>query len=137
LISLAAFGEAFSAWLSGKLASRITLRKLILWRLSLSILVLLPMLIVHSTEQFSILRVVLALLAGGTLTLALTAASDVIPPEHRGAGYSILSGTSMFGGATGPLIAGALAGFSLRSIFVFNAVVYVLMIGFVYRNVRH
>ena len=106
LISIAAFGEAFSSWLSGKLASRVTLRKLILWRLALSILVLLPMLMVHSTEQFSLLRVALALLAGGTLTLALTAASHVIPPEHRGSGYSILSGTSMLGGATGPLIAG-------------------------------
>lgn len=137
LISIAAFGEAFSSWLSGKLASRVTLRKLILWRLALSILVLLPMLMVHSTEQFSLLRVALALLAGGTLTLALTAASHVIPPEHRGSGYSILSGTSMLGGATGPLIAGAMAGLSLRSIFVFNTVVYALMIGFVYRNVRH
>jgi MFS family permease len=95
------------------------------------------MLVVHSTEQFSILRVALALLAGGTLTLALTAASHVIPAEHRGSGYSILSGTSMLGGATGPLIAGAMAGLSLRSIFVFNTVVYALMIGFVYRNVRH
>ena len=114
-----------------------TLRKLILWRLILSILVLLPMVIVHSTEQFSLLRVLLALLAGGTLTLALTAASQIIPGEHRGSGYSILSGTSMLGGAVGPLIAGGLAGLSIRSIFVFNAVVYLLMMAFVQRYVRH
>jgi hypothetical protein len=43
----------------------------------------------------------------------------------------------MFGGAVGPIIAGSLAGFSIRSIFVFNAVVYLLMMVFVYRNVRH
>lgn len=137
LISAAAFGEAFSAWLSGKLASRVTLRRLILVRLAFSILVLMPMVFVHSTENFSVLRVLLALLAGGTLTLALTAASHVIPGEHRGTGFALLSGTSMLGGATGPLIAGGLAAFSIRSIFVFNAVVYFLMIGFVYRNVRH
>lgn len=137
LISAAAFGEAFSAWLSGKLASRVTLRRLILVRLALSIVVLVPMVVVHSTGQFSILRVVLALLAGGTLTLALTAASHVIPGEHRGTGFALLSGTSMLGGATGPLIAGTLAAVSIRSIFIFNAVVYFLMIGFVYRNVRH
>ena len=137
LISGAAFAEAFSAWMSGKLASRITLRRLIMGRLILSIVVLVPMVFVHSTEQFSILRVLLALLAGGTLTLALTAASHVIPGEHRGAGFGLLSGTSMLGGATGPLIAGAMAGFSIRSIFVFNAVVYLLMTGFVYRNVKH
>jgi len=137
LISIAAFGEAFSAWLSGKLASRMKLRKLIMGRLGLSILVLLPMVVVHSTEAFSLLRVLLALLAGGTLTLALTAASHIIPAEHRGSGYSILSGTSMLGGAVGPLIAGSLAGLSIRSIFIFNSVVYLLMMAFVHRNVRH
>jgi len=137
LISVAAFGEAFSAWLSGKLASRVSLRRLITGRLVLSILVLLPMVFVHSTEQFSILRVLLALLAGGTLTLALSAAHHVIPGEHRGTGFALLSGTSTFGGAAGPIISGAIAGFSIRSIFIFNSVIYLLMIGFVHRNVRH
>src|SRR5262249_5792537 len=104
LISVAAAGEAFSAWLSGRLAPRITLRRLISVRLVLSILVLLPMIVIHSTEGFSLLRVALGLLAGGTLTLALTAASHVIPPEHRGAGFGLLSSTSMFGNGAGPLI---------------------------------
>jgi DHA1 family multidrug resistance protein-like MFS transporter len=137
LISAAAFGEAFSAWLSGKLASRVSLRRLITGRLVLSILVLLPMVFVHSAREFSILRVLLALLAGGTLTLALSAAHPVIPGEYRGTGFAMLSGTSMLGGAAGPIIAGAIAGFSIRSIFLFNSIVYLLMIGFVYRNVRH
>jgi len=137
LISVAAFGEAFSAWLSGKLASRVSLRRLITGRLVLSILVLLPMVFVHSTEQFSILRVLLALLAGGTLTLALSAAHHVIPGEHRGTGFALLSGTSTFGGAAGPIISGAIAGFSIRSIFIVNSVIYLLMLGFVHRNVRH
>ncbi|HYR42762.1 MAG TPA: MFS transporter [Terriglobia bacterium] len=137
LISASAFGEALSAWLSGKLASRVSLRRLITGRLVLSILVLVPMVFVHSTEQFSILRVFLALLAGGTLTLALSAAHRVIPEEYRGTGFATLSGASMLGGAAGPIISGAIAGFSIRSIFVFNSVVYLLMIGFVYRNVRH
>src|SRR5256884_2917389 len=129
LISASAFGEALSAWLSGKLASRVSLSRLITGRLVLSILVLVPMVFVHSTEQFSILRVLLALLAGGTLTLALSAAHHVIPGEYRGTGFATLSGTSMLGGAAGPIISGAIAGFSIRSIFVFNSVVYLLMIG--------
>lgn len=137
LISAAAFGEAFSAWLSGKLASHISLRRLITGRLILSILVLAPMVFVRTSGRFSILRVVLALLAGGTLTLALSAAHHVIPSEHRGTGFALLSGTSMLGGAAGPIIAGTIAGFSIRAIFVFNSIVYLLMIGFVHRNVRH
>jgi len=137
LISAAAFGEAFSSWLSGRLAARMSLRFLITWRLILSIVVLLPMVVVGSPGQFSVLRVMLALLAGGTLTLALSAAHHVIPSEHRGAGFAVLSGTSMLGGAAGPILAGAIAGVSIRGIFVANAVVYGLMIGFVYKNVRH
>ena len=49
----------------------------------------------------------------------------------------MLSGTSLLGSAVGPLIAGSLAGLSIRSIFVFNSVVYLMMLGFVHRNVRH
>jgi len=135
LISAAAFGEAFSAWLSGKLASRIALRRLIMGRLLFSAAVVFPMIAARSTGQFSVLRVLLAVLAGGTLTLTLTAASHIIPAESRGAGFALLSSTSMFGGAVGPLIAGALAGLSIRSVFVFDAAVYVLMMAVVYRNI--
>ena len=135
LISAAAFGEAFSAWISGKLATRFSLQRLIVGRLVFSILVLLPMIFVTSTEQFSILRVLLALLAGGTLTLALSTAHRVIPEERRGSGFGLLSSVSMFGTAVGPLLAGAIAGISLRSIFVFNSVVYLAMILFVARSV--
>ena len=52
--------------------------------------VLLPMVAIRSPGQFSVLRVMLALLAGGTLTLALSAAHHVIPSEHRGAGFAVL-----------------------------------------------
>jgi MFS transporter, DHA1 family, multidrug resistance protein len=137
VISVATFGEAASAWMSGRLASRMTLRRVITARLVLSIVVLAPMVYVHSTAQFSLLRVLLALLAGGTLTLTVSAASDVIPEKYRGTGFALLSSTSMLGGAAGPLVAGALAGWSIRSVFVFNALVYALMVAFVYRNVRH
>ena len=136
VISTATFGEAASAWLSGKLAARVTLRRLISVRLILSIAVLVPMIYIHSTTGFSVLRVLLALLAGGTLTLTVTAASDVIPEEYRGTGFALLQSTSMLGGAAGPLVAGGLSASSIRSVFVFNAIVYALMVGFVYRNVR-
>jgi len=137
VISAATFGEALSAWMSGKLANRITLRRLISARLVLSIAVLIPMVYVHSTESFSVLRVLLALLAGGTLTLTVAAASDVIPEEYRGTGFALLQSTGMLGGAAGPLVAGGLGGWSIRSVFVFNAIVYGLMVAFVRRNVRH
>jgi DHA1 family multidrug resistance protein-like MFS transporter len=136
VISVAAFGEAFSAWVSGKLAGRVSIRRLITGRLVLSILVLVPMIFVYSTVQFWILRIMLALLAGGTLTLALSVAHHVIPEGRRGMAYGLLSGTSMLGGAAGPLMSGLIAGFNIRAIFVFNSIVYLLMMIFVHRNVE-
>jgi DHA1 family multidrug resistance protein-like MFS transporter len=121
----------------GKLANRMSVRRLISARLLFSIAVLIPMVYVHSTESFSVLRVLLALLAGGTLTLTVTAASDVIPEEYRGTGFALLQSTGMLGGAAGPLVAGSLGGWSIRSVFLFNAIVYGLMVAFVHRNVRH
>ena len=60
----------------------------------------------------------------------------MIPEEYRGTGFALLQSTSMLGGAAGPLVAGGLSASSIRSVFVFNAIVYALMVGFVYRNVR-
>jgi DHA1 family multidrug resistance protein-like MFS transporter len=137
VISAATFGESAAAWMSGKLASRMALRRLIIVRLLGSIVVLLPMVYVYSATQFATLRVMLALLAGGTLTLMVSAASNVIPDEYRGTGFALLQSTSMLGGAAGPLVAGALSGWSIRSVFLLNAAVYGLMVGFVHRTVRH
>lgn len=136
LISLAAAGESLSAWLSGKLASRFRLRHLIMGRLVLSVVALVPMVFVQSTATFSVLRIALALLAGGMLTLALTEASHIIPQEHRGAGFGLLSGTSMLGGAAGPLLSGMIAGYGIRHVFWVNCLVYLLMAWFVYRYVK-
>jgi DHA1 family multidrug resistance protein-like MFS transporter len=136
IVSGAAFGEAFSAWLSGKLARRVKLGRLLSFRLFLSVLVLIPMVFVHSAALFSILRVALAIAAGGILSLTLGAASDSIPQQNRGEGFAFLSSTSMLGGAAGPLLAGTMAGFSIRSVFVFNSAVYLLMLGFVHRHVK-
>jgi len=136
VISLATLGEAVSARVSGKLASRMSPGRLISTRLVASIAVLLPMVYAHSTLQFSVLRILLALLAGGMLTLAVTAASGVIPEEYRGTGFALLQSTSMLGGAAGRLVAGGLAGWSIRSVFVFNVLVYGFMVAFVRRKIR-
>ena len=135
LFSMAAFGEALSAWLSGRLASAVSVERLILVRLLLGLAVLIPIALAGSSTSFFILRVALSLLAGGILTLAFTSAGRVIPSEHRGTGFSILSSVSMLGGSAGPIISGALATLSIRAVFVFNIVVYVLLIGFVGRMI--
>lgn len=127
LISVSAFGEALSAWISGTLSNRIGVRKLIFVPLGIGIVVLIAIVTVQTAGGFFVMRVALALLSGGTMTLAFTAASRVIPGDQRGAGFGILSSTSMFGGAAGPLIAGILAGISIRTVFIFNIFIYATM----------
>lgn len=134
LFSLAALGEAFSAWLSGRLASRIAVPRLLTMRLGLGVLVLGPLALAQSPAVFFTLRVLLALVAGGILTLAFTAAGDAIPGEQRGAGYGILSSALMFGGSIGPVVSGVLANLNIRAVFVFNLAVYVLLVLVVWRR---
>jgi MFS family permease len=127
LFSSAALGEAFAAWLSGRLASTMRVRRLLLIRLALGAGLLVPMAQAGSPNAFFFWRVALAFVAGGILTLAYTGAGAVIPGEERGSGYALLSSTLMLGGSAGPVVAGLLAGISLRAVFVFNIGVYAVL----------
>jgi DHA1 family multidrug resistance protein-like MFS transporter len=125
LFSLAALAEAFSAWLSGRLASKIPVPRLLITRLAMGVAVLGPMALARTSMTFFGLRILLALVAGGVLTLAFTAAGAASPGERRGSGYGILSSALMFGGSVGPVVSGTLAVISIRAVFVFNFLVYV------------
>lgn len=127
VFSSAALGEAFSAWLSGRLASRVKIRKLLFIRLALGMGFLTPMALATTAAVFFFWRVALAFVAGGILTLAYAAAGDVIPGEERGSGYSLLSSTLMLGGSCGPVVAGLIAGIGLRTVFAFNVAVYAVL----------
>jgi DHA1 family multidrug resistance protein-like MFS transporter len=133
LFSLAAIAEAFSAWLSGRLASKIWIPRLLITRLGLGVVVLMPLALAQSSTVFFVLRILLALVAGGILTLALTAAGKTIPGEQRGSGYGILSSALMFGGSIGPIVSGLLANWNMRAVFAFNLVIYALLVVAVWR----
>lgn len=127
VFSGAALGESFSAWLSGRLAAGGRVRRLLLIRLALGIGILTPMALASTVTAFVLWRVTLAFVAGGILTLAYSAAAEVIPGEERGTGYSLLSSTLMLGGSCGPVVAGLISGISLRTVFLFNIAVYAIL----------
>jgi MFS family permease len=79
-------------------------------------------------NQLFTLRVLLALLAGGTLTIAYTLASQVIPEGDRATAFGLLSSCSMFGGAIGPLLGGLLSVMKIRVVFAANALIYAVLI---------
>ena len=82
------------------------------------------------------LRVLLALLAGGTLTVAYTLASRVIPDGQRAAAFGLLSSFGMMGGAVGPLLGGLSVLIDIRTVFFFDGLIYAGLSWAVWRSLR-
>lgn len=135
IISLAAFGESFSAWYSGRRISKVSPKQFLLLRLAFGGLVSLLLSFAVTVSQLLWLRVLLALLAGGTLTIAYTLASQVIPENDRAAAFGLLSSFAMLGGAAGPMLGGMLTSVNIRMVFLTNTVFYGLLSGLVYKYV--
>jgi MFS transporter, DHA1 family, multidrug resistance protein len=135
IISLAAFGESLAAWYSGREVSKVSPKRILLNRLASGGIVCLGLTFANSIHQLLWLRVLLALLAGGTLTVAYTLASQVIPENHRAAAFGLLASFALLGGAAGPFVAGTLASFSLRTVFIADGLSYGLLFGLVLKYV--
>jgi len=135
IISLAAFGESFSAWYSGRRISKVSPKQFLLFRLAQGGLVSLVLSFAGTVSQLLWLRLLLALLAGGTLTIAYTLASRVIPESDRAAAFGLLSSFAMLGGAAGPLLGGLLTSIDIRMVFVANTVFYGLLSGLVFKYI--
>jgi MFS family permease len=89
-----------------------------------------------SVMQMSALRVLLALLAGGTLTVAYTLASRVIPDGQRASAFGLLSSFAMMGGAIGPLLGGLSVLINIRTVFFFDGLIYAGLSWAVWRSLR-
>jgi DHA1 family multidrug resistance protein-like MFS transporter len=73
-----------------------------------------------------VLRVLLGLLAGGTISLAYTMGARLAPAERSGLTLSVLASCGMLGGATAPILAGVLSQVNLRAVFLATAVAYLV-----------
>ncbi|MEW5976047.1 MAG: MFS transporter [Acidobacteriota bacterium] len=134
IISLAAFGESFSAWYSGRQILRASPTRFLVWRLLFGIVTSLALIFANSVLQLLTLRLLLALLAGGVLTVTYTLASRVIPASTRASAFGILSSFSLLGGAIGPFAAGWLASARIQWVFAADAMAYGLITLLVIRN---
>jgi MFS transporter, DHA1 family, multidrug resistance protein len=136
ILSLAAFAESFAAWYSGKKMTRSEPKRFLLVRLAAGSLISIGIGFATSVMQLAGLRVLLALLAGGTLTVAYTLASRVIPDGHRAAAFGLLSSFAMMGGAAGPLLGGLSVLINLRTVFFFDGMIYAGLSWTVWRSLR-
>ncbi len=124
IISLAAVGTGISASLLGHLAGRLPVRRLLLLTLVAGVVLCFPMALVQTPLQLLLVRALLGLFAGGTLTLAYSLANKAIPQEGKGAAFGVLSSVALLGSACSPLLTGALAGIDLRAVFLLDSALY-------------
>jgi DHA1 family multidrug resistance protein-like MFS transporter len=136
ILSLAAFAESFAAWYSGKEMTRSEPKQFLLVRLGVGSLICFLIGFAASVMQLLGLRVLLALLAGGTLTVAYTLASRVIPEGQRAAAFGLLSSFGMMGGAVGPLLGGFSVLINIRTIFFFDGLIYAGLSWALWRSLR-
>ncbi len=84
----------------------------------------LPLALVQSPLQLLLVRVLLGLFAGGSLTLVYALANQGISAREKGAAFGVLSSVSLLGSASSPLVTGALAVVGLRAVFLLDGVLY-------------
>jgi len=136
IISLAAFGESFSAWYSGRRIFKDSPKRFLLQRLAFGGLVYVGLSFAGTVSQLLWLRLLLALLAGGTLTIAYRLASHVIPESSRAAAFGLLSSFAMLGGAAGPMLGGLLTSLSIRLVFVADAACFGLLLALTFQYIN-
>ena len=124
IISLAAVATGVSASVLGHLTGRFPVERLLLVTLVAGVVLCLPLALVQSPLQLLLVRVLLGLFAGGSLTLVYALANQGISAREKGAAFGVLSSVSLLGSASSPLVTGALAVVGLRAVFLLDGVLY-------------
>jgi len=88
------------------------------------------MALVHSIWPIGLLRVVLGLTAGGTITLAYGWGGALIPERVRTSSFTVLSSASLYAISISPLLSGLLMTFGIKTVFALNGILYGSLLGF-------
>ncbi|MFB3827853.1 MAG: MFS transporter [Bryobacteraceae bacterium] len=128
ILSLAAAADSSAAWFCSRRMRLGFGRPLLLWRWSCGALLCGGLAMANSIPQFLTWRVLLALLAGGTLTVSYTIASHVIPESRRAAAFGFLSSCALLGAGSGPLLAAAMSSYRLGAAFLADGLLYGVLV---------
>lgn len=120
IISVAAVGAATSASVVARLTQGIPVGRLLLTGLVVGGPFCAAMAMADGWITLLVLRTLVALCLGGTLTLAYALGGMTVPSERRGAAFGWLSLGVQAGTAASPLVSGAVAAASLSGAFVLD-----------------
>jgi MFS family permease len=129
IISAGAIAAAISANVAGRYATPDRVRRLLLISLLAGALICIPIALATIWWQLLILRPLLGLVAGGSLTMAFTLGSLSLPKDGRAAAFGVLSSAALLGTAVSAPLLGLLAQFSLRVPWMFDALLYLVLLG--------
>ena len=79
--------------------------------------------------QVMVVRTLLGLLAGGTISLAYTMGARLAPSDRSSLTLSVLASCGMLGSASSPILAGLISQASLRIVFLATGAAYLLAVG--------
>jgi DHA1 family multidrug resistance protein-like MFS transporter len=125
VVSAGAIAAAGSATLYGRRSTPENTRRLLMIALAGGAFCSLLLGLATTTwQQVLVLRLVLGLLAGGTLSLGYALGARLAPRESSGLTLGILASCGQMGSASAPLLAGVLGGAGLHVVFLANAIAY-------------
>lgn len=137
VISAGAVTATISANLAGRWGRPERIRRILLISLAAGALLCLPITLATEWWQLIILRPLLGLVAGGSLTLAYTFGSLSLPREGRAASFGVLSSAALLGTAISAPTTGLLAQINLRAIWAFDVIFYLVLLVWLWRATRH
>jgi DHA1 family multidrug resistance protein-like MFS transporter len=120
-LALGATSTAISGPILGRLAVRFPLRWLLLGTLGSGIVLLVLIAMAQNVTQFIILRVTLALLAGGLPTLGFTMGAQAAARGALGRQTGLLTSAMQIANAGSPLLSGFIAATRLQAVFFVDA----------------
>lgn len=126
VVAVGAIAAAISSVLYGRWAREENTRRLLLMGLVSGAGCSALLAISANWVQVATLRVILGLLAGGTMSLAFTMGARMVPASQSGVTLSVLSSGGQIGGALSPMLAGVIGQVDLRYAFLTNAAAYVV-----------
>ena len=126
VVGCGAVAAACSSMLYGRWARPERTRKLLLIALGGGAVFSAVLAIVSSWPEVVVVRIILGLLAGGTMSLAYTMGARLAPPAQSGLTLSMLSSGGQLGGALSPMMAGLISQISLSVALLANAGAYLI-----------
>ena len=126
--SLMGVVTALSAWVTGRLGERITLKKILVFSCLGTSLLYLPPMWAGTAAQLIVFIALTGLLKGGLMTSSNALVGLSVSQNQQGIAYGLAQSANALGGGLGPLVGGSLAPLvGLRSVFGAAAGLFILV----------